>query len=95
MTLRITAEHADVWHAMGNLETMRHKCAVLDDWCAKVGRDPAAIERSVTVTDFDRLEAQAEEMVEAGAGLLVISRNGPEYDLAPLRQLVAWRDRNA
>jgi probable F420-dependent oxidoreductase len=95
VTLRITAEHADIWHGFGPVEKFRHKCGVLDEWCAKVGRDPSAIERSVTVTDFERLEEQAEEMVEAGAGLLVVSRNGPDYDLAPLRRLVAWRDRHA
>jgi probable F420-dependent oxidoreductase len=88
VTLRIVAEHADVWHTFGDLETLRHKSQVLDDWCAKVGRDPAAIERSVTVSDAE----QAERYHDAGATLLVYSDGGPRYDLGPLRELVAWRD---
>jgi probable F420-dependent oxidoreductase len=88
ITLRITAEHADAWHGFGPLERFRHKSSVLDDWCAKVGRDPAAIERSVTVSDAE----QAERYHDAGATLLVYSDGGPRYDLGPLRELVAWRD---
>lgn len=45
-TLRIVAEQADIWHAFGDAETIAHKHRVLDDWCARVGRDPLSIERS-------------------------------------------------
>ena len=45
VTLRIVAEHADVWHAFGDPATMKHKSDVLDDWCARgrprSGGDPA------------------------------------------------------
>ncbi len=56
--LRIVARHADIWHLFGNAETVAHKVAILDEWCARVGRDPADIERSVdiraeTVGDLD------------------------------------------
>jgi probable F420-dependent oxidoreductase len=89
VTLRITAEHADVWHGIGDLETIRHKSAVLDDWCAKVGRDPKDIERSTFVHDhLDRLD----DYVDAGITHLVVGAGGPDYDLEPLRKLVAWRD---
>jgi probable F420-dependent oxidoreductase len=89
VTLRITAEYADVWHGMGDLETMRHKCAVLDDWCAKVGRDPKEIERSTFVHDhLDELDDYA----DAGVTHLVVGAGGPDFDLEPLRKLVAWRD---
>lgn len=46
-TLRIVAEHADIWNVFGTPETLVHKDAVLRAHCAEVGRDPAAIERSV------------------------------------------------
>ena len=39
-TLRIVAQHADIWHGFGDAETIAHKHRVLDDWCARVGRDP-------------------------------------------------------
>jgi probable F420-dependent oxidoreductase len=46
-TLRYTAEYAHTWHSFSNAAELRRRGAVLDDWCAKVGRDPADIERSV------------------------------------------------
>jgi probable F420-dependent oxidoreductase len=88
VTLRIVAEHADAWHGFGPLDRFTHKSSVLDDWCAKVGRDPATIERSVTVKDVE----EAERYLAAGATLLLCSDEGPTYDLGPLRELVAWRD---
>ncbi len=48
-TLLTTARYADIWNGLGSVETVRHKMAVLDAHCAAVGRDPAEIERSVTV----------------------------------------------
>ena len=41
VTLRLTAKHADIWHGFGKPEELAHKNAVLDGWCAKLGRDPA------------------------------------------------------
>ena len=39
-TLRIVAEHADIWNVFGTPETLVHKDAVLREHCADVGRDP-------------------------------------------------------
>src|SRR4051794_39980123 len=38
-TLRLVAEHADGWNTFGPPENFAAKSAILDDWCAKVGRD--------------------------------------------------------
>ncbi len=47
-TLRIAAEHADVWNAAGGSpEEVAVSSAVLDRHCADVGRDPGEIRRSV------------------------------------------------
>jgi alkanesulfonate monooxygenase SsuD/methylene tetrahydromethanopterin reductase-like flavin-dependent oxidoreductase (luciferase family) len=46
-TLRIIAEHADIWNAFGTPEELAHKDGVLRAHCAAVGRDPATIERTV------------------------------------------------
>ena len=46
-TLRIVAEHADIWNVFGTPETLTHKDEVLRAHCASVGRDPASIERTV------------------------------------------------
>lgn len=53
VTLRIAAQHADIWHGFGDPERVGHLSDVLDDWCAKVGRDPAAIERSTILSAED------------------------------------------
>lgn len=42
-TLRLVAQYADRCNVSGDLDTVRHKLAVLRDHCADVGRDPATI----------------------------------------------------
>jgi alkanesulfonate monooxygenase SsuD/methylene tetrahydromethanopterin reductase-like flavin-dependent oxidoreductase (luciferase family) len=46
VTLRIVAQHADIWNGFGDPDRAAHKCAVLDDWCRRIGRDPAARART-------------------------------------------------
>jgi probable F420-dependent oxidoreductase len=99
-TLRIVAEQADIWHGFGGPETIAHKHAVLDDWCRQVGRDPAEIERSAGVSprpgrfpeDVADYAAGAERLYAVGTRLFTVGISGPDYDLGPLRDLVAWRD---
>ncbi len=89
-TLRLVARHADIWHSFASTgPTLRHKSKVLDDWCAEVGRNPAEIERSVSVR---RSLDGVEELLDAGATLFVVSLFGPAFDLGVTRELVAWRD---
>jgi len=52
VTLRIAARHADEWNVWGDVETLRHKMAVLDRHCAEVGRDPREIQRSAVALLF-------------------------------------------
>ncbi len=91
VTLRITAEHADIWHGFGSPETISHKNSVLDAWCAKIGRDPSSIERSVGLQDPTRID-KADELLAAGAQQFTLPFEGPDYDLAPLADWLAWRD---
>src|SRR5438132_12760390 len=48
-TLALTARHADVWNASGGSrpKELAELSARLDDACARVGRDPATLRRSV------------------------------------------------
>ena len=46
-TLRIVARHADGWNGEGDVETWARRNRILDEHCAAVGRDPAAIRRTV------------------------------------------------
>jgi probable F420-dependent oxidoreductase len=90
-TLRHTAKHAHIWHGFGNAETIAHKHDVLDRHCAGLGRDPGEIERSVSVGDHapDKL---GPELLAVGSRQFVIPLNGPSYDLALVRDWVAFRD---
>jgi len=89
-TLRLVAQHADIWHSFSSVDTLRHKSDVLAQWCADVGRDPSEIERSVGVRGHP--ESVGKEYVDAGATLFTLGVSGPSYDLRWLREWVAWRD---
>ncbi|SHK13782.1 probable F420-dependent oxidoreductase, MSMEG_2906 family [Pseudonocardia thermophila] len=89
-TLRCTAEHANIWHAFGDLETFTRKSAILDQHCADMGRDPAEIERSVGVQRSP--DEIGDALVEAGATLFTVGQDGPDYDLGLLKEWIAWRD---
>ncbi len=52
VTLRITAKYADEWNVWGTVETLQAKMAILDAHCAKVGREPAEIQRSAVALLF-------------------------------------------
>ena len=98
-TLRLVAEHADIWHSFTTAAGYPAKSNVLADHCTAVGRDPAGIERSAAVggetggADADRLIAEAEELTELGVSVLTIGASGPDYDLAGAETLCRWRDR--
>jgi hypothetical protein len=65
---------------------------VLNSWCAQVGRDPAEIERSTTIVRLDGTIRNPDEYLDLGFTDFVVSVQGPDWDLAPLRQTLAWRD---
>ncbi|GMA23417.1 LLM class F420-dependent oxidoreductase [Luteimicrobium album] len=91
-TLRIVAEHADIWHSFGDVETLIRKSAILDEHGAAVGRDTAnLVERSVEVSRHTPAEV-ADDLVAAGATLFTVGVNGPDYDLTRATEWVAWRD---
>ena len=49
VTLKLTAQHADLWNGFGPPENFKHKNEVLTNWCHELGRDPAAIERTALI----------------------------------------------
>jgi alkanesulfonate monooxygenase SsuD/methylene tetrahydromethanopterin reductase-like flavin-dependent oxidoreductase (luciferase family) len=57
-TLRVVAEHADLWNMPGpphnRVDRLAERAGVLDAHCAAIGRDPATITRSTqTTVDYD------------------------------------------
>ena len=55
VTRRLVAQYADAWNFVGPLDGFKRKSDVLDGWCARVGRNPASIERTVSVFAEDPL----------------------------------------
>jgi probable F420-dependent oxidoreductase len=90
VTLRIVAEHADIWNGQSDPAETGRLSRVLDAWCARVGRDPAAIERSCQIGN-DQV-GLADEYLAEGITHPICSADGPDYDLGPLKALIAWRD---
>lgn len=84
-TLRITAKYADAWNAAGgSVEELAELSGVLDQHCADVGRDPAAIRRTVQVrfgenlTDPEELLPVAESYAKIGIGEVIVVLRGGE-----------------
>jgi alkanesulfonate monooxygenase SsuD/methylene tetrahydromethanopterin reductase-like flavin-dependent oxidoreductase (luciferase family) len=49
-TLRVVAEHADVWNFPGgDIDDAVRRGALLDRFCAEIGRDPASVTRSIVL----------------------------------------------
>ena len=92
ITLKLVARHAQMWHTFGDVDTFRHKDAVLREWCEKVGRDHTEIERTWGTRDFSM--DQISELADAGVQMFIagIGGNGSGYDLSRVRQLIEWRD---
>ena len=58
-TLRVVAEHADLWNIPGsNLADAVQRSARLDRLCAEIGRDPASITRSIHLrVSYEQIDA--------------------------------------
>lgn len=88
VTLKLTAQYADVHNTFGPVDHFRQKMEVLDRWCAELGRNPRDIERTVAVypNDLD----SAEEFAAAGADHLIVMTGHP-YDLSSVEKYLARR----
>jgi F420-dependent oxidoreductase-like protein len=91
LTLRVVAKHAAIWNfANGPIEEFVRKCAILDEHCMAVGRDPGEIERSIQVlVDPDHLAGAREvvrEFIGAGATHLILNLRG-DYPQGVVRRL--------
>ena len=92
VTLKLIAMHADLWNGFGPPEEWTRKNRILDNWCAEVGRDPAEIERTVSITREDDIEDSLDAYAEAGCKhLILMSAVPPNYDR--VNALLAWRDK--
>lgn len=86
VTLRLVAEHAQLWNGFGPVETFARKNQILTDWCEKVGRDPGAVERTVLIDEDEFGDIDA--FLEAGATHIIYGTEAP-FEMAPLERLLA------
>ena len=90
----LAARHADIWHFFAKVddpEGTRRTVAEFDDLCRKAGRDPAAVEKAVSLRPADVAGGSAEEarariraLADAGVGHFILSLP-PPYDWTVLR----------
>jgi F420-dependent oxidoreductase-like protein len=82
LTLRITAEYANIWNYVGHaVEEFRHKNEVLDGHCRAINRDPATIQRSVQLVmnpdDMAGNRKHVQDFIDAGATHLILNLRAP------------------
>jgi alkanesulfonate monooxygenase SsuD/methylene tetrahydromethanopterin reductase-like flavin-dependent oxidoreductase (luciferase family) len=83
--LRVVAEHADLWNIPGgDITDVVSRSALLDRYCAEIGRDPAAITRSIHLpVSYDRPAGTRDairEALDAGFGHIVLGLPAPYPD---------------
>ncbi len=94
-TLPLVAQYASVWHYFVDLETYRHKSAVLARACEKIGRDPKAIAHNVAIprgSDVDGALRFVDELLAEGATQFTAELAAPAFDYTVIEALVRRRD---
>ncbi|UUU23703.1 LLM class flavin-dependent oxidoreductase [Streptomyces sp. DSM 40750] len=81
-TLRVAAEHADLWNIPGgDIDDVVRRSALLDRYCAEIGRDPASITRSIHLSvSYEQpgaTRAAIADAVAAGFHHIVLGLSAP------------------
>jgi alkanesulfonate monooxygenase SsuD/methylene tetrahydromethanopterin reductase-like flavin-dependent oxidoreductase (luciferase family) len=81
-TLRVVAEHADLWNFNGgDIDDAVSRSAMLDHCCTEIGRDPAAITRSIPLgVSYEKPGSTRDaigQAIEAGFRHIVLSLPAP------------------
>lgn len=81
-TLRVAAQHADIWNIPGgDIADATARSSLLDRLCVDAGRDPASIERSIALPVFyDRprdTRTAVTEALDAGFSHIVLMLSAP------------------
>ncbi len=87
--LRLVAEHAQMWNTIGSVDDFERKSAVLDEWCARLGRDPREIERTANVGGLT--VKSVDEWLKAGLQHFVL-RIAQPFDTKELARVLKLRD---
>jgi len=87
--LRLVAEHAQMWNAIGSADEYAHMSTVLDEWCRRIGRDPGEIERTANVGGLS--PKAIDEWLKAGLEHFVLRIAHP-FDTKELAGFLKARD---
>jgi probable F420-dependent oxidoreductase len=92
-TLRIVAQHADIWHSFSDVETLTRKKAILERHCEAVGRDFSEIGLSAGFGSSAPSEV-GDALVEAGVRLFTVglSSAADRDGIEKVKAALAWRD---
>jgi alkanesulfonate monooxygenase SsuD/methylene tetrahydromethanopterin reductase-like flavin-dependent oxidoreductase (luciferase family) len=90
-TLRVATRYAQVWDcSVATVEEYRQKSALLDSYCADIGRDPASIQPSrhisVDPSDLAAAHRETQAFTEAGANHIIYHLLVPDT-MSTLRRL--------
>ncbi len=92
VTLRLVAEHAQMWHTfVDSVEEYLGLTSILNQHCERAGRDPNTIEH--VLGSFSDTLGLADDLADAGVAELTFRVSGPDHDLGELREAIQWRDR--
>jgi alkanesulfonate monooxygenase SsuD/methylene tetrahydromethanopterin reductase-like flavin-dependent oxidoreductase (luciferase family) len=69
-SLAIVARDADIWNGEGDAGTYARKSRILDEHCARIGRDPASIRRTVGVAPLHLRDDRATARTSLTATLI-------------------------
>ncbi|HEY3196170.1 MAG TPA: LLM class F420-dependent oxidoreductase [Candidatus Dormibacteraeota bacterium] len=83
--LRLVAEHAQMWNALGSPDEFARKSRILDEWCRKIGREPTEIERTANVSVNSPRDIK--EYVDAGLQHFVLRLAHP-FDTKALQRVL-------
>jgi alkanesulfonate monooxygenase SsuD/methylene tetrahydromethanopterin reductase-like flavin-dependent oxidoreductase (luciferase family) len=90
VTLRLVAQYADQYNYFGPPESYGKKIQILDEWCAKVGRNPREIERTVAIYPKEVTPEIFEQYKQVGAEHVILTCGGP-FDFGDLEKLLSWK----
>jgi len=87
--LRLVAEHAQMWNSIASIGEFARKSALLDDYCQRIGRDPAEIERTANVGGLT--PKVIDEWMKAGLQHFVLRMAHP-FETKEVERLLKVRD---
>jgi probable F420-dependent oxidoreductase len=85
VTLRLVAEHAQMWNTIATPSQFARKSKILDAYCGELGRDPAEIERTANVSVDG--EKDIEQWLQAGLQHFVLRLAKP-FDTKSLEMVL-------